>query len=89
MKGFSFIIEALAFFIAIALLYLLSNKIFISPENKFISSMQECKTGEKCYEGYIPFSKEELKKMNISVIGEGAYGVMYLNNESRFILRLR
>ncbi len=88
MKAFSApLIEAVAFFMALSLLMLLYNVYDNSVKENITNSISVC-TG-KCYEGYIPFSKEELENMNMTVIGEGSYGVIYLNENSSLMVRLR
>ncbi len=81
MKGFSsFLVEAIAALIAISLVILISN-VWEKTKVDFEKFKNECEY--KCYEGFIPYTKEELKRMNISVIGEGSYGEIYLNKTTK------
>ena len=87
-KGFSApFIEAIAFFLAIAFAMLIYGMYSKTYENRIAESLKSCK--DVCYEGHIPYSKEELENLNITVIGEGSYGVIYLNENSSLIARLR
>ena len=92
-KGFSApIIEALAFFIALSFVFIVYNirESYMGDIYKIIKECEMAKEYEKiCYEGYISLSAEELSNNNITVVGKGSYGVIYLNNEGKMIARLR
>lgn len=88
MKAFSApLIEAIAFFLALSFAMIAYSAYKNSAELSIKKSIENCEG--KCYEGFIPYSKEELEDMNITVIGEGSYGVIYLNENSSLIARLR
>ena len=87
MKGFSSpIIEALAFFLALSFVVVAYGVYENSRENVY-KAIKNC-DGE-CYKGFIFLSKEELEGLNATVVGEGSYGVIYLNKDGKVVVRLR